>query len=108
MNHPFTEQSVQAYRESGASIGTAAELATADAVHRLADIANNIWLTTERIAQSAGVAGRLLSDPLAFVTMARQIEMIDNNLEKADEAHRGRIAKDDFERALNMPNREDL
>lgn len=93
-------------RRNGAPTGIAEDLAIADAVNRLADAADSIAASLQRIESVAEIAGRFLTEPLAIVTMARQIERIGKNLEKADEQHRERAAKDEFARALNMTDAE--
>lgn len=104
--HPKTEESVNLARYKGAPMGIAEDLAIADAVNRLADAADSIAVSLQRIETVAEIVGRLLTDPLAIVTMARQIERIGKNLEKADEQNRERAAKDEFARALNMTDAE--
>lgn len=104
--HLKTEESITLARRNGAPTGIAEDLAIADAVNRLADAAEDLAKIVQRIETVAEIAGRLLTEPLAIVTMVRQIERIGKNLEKADEQHRERAAKDEFARALNMTDAE--
>lgn len=97
--HPRVREVVRTVRANGGDHDLAAQIAIADAVNRLAD-------ATQRIANVAEIAGRMLTDPLAVVTMARQIEQIGKNLDRADQQHRIQEATEDFERVLGMTDAE--
>lgn len=115
-----TEESFRRFRENKAEAHVAAQLATADAINRLADVVEGVSfslgsiqefsealaISNQRMSTVAEIAGRMLTDPMAVVTMKRQIERIGKNLDKADEQHRTQEAKDGFARVLNMTDAE--